>query len=180
MISPLMAAEPILLIDAKSNTDNSHLESAMQVAEMEFADGNFGSTSFLCEYLEKNKIDDPKYKLMWAASQSRIGNWNKAEQLYLAVAKHKKATKQQKSLAYVYLSKQQTDAKTKEAYADMATTFAKDSLVTEMVSEIYRGLMVDALTRSDVKKAEYYKQKYSEFMKTSAKEKKDETKVGNF
>lgn len=180
LLSTRLCAGEVILVDAHSNMNMASIETTKQFVEMEFADGNFGNVSFLCEYLEKRNVDEPKYKLLWAASQNRIGNWTKAEKLYLGVINHKKSTNRQKSLACVYLSKQQINSKDKEAYANMAVSYSKNDLVIEMISEIYRDLQIDAISKSDSKKAEYYKQKYLEFMKDSLLEKKHETEMGDF
>jgi hypothetical protein len=180
LLSGRLFAAEMLIVDAGSDSNMASTETAKFLAESEFADGNFGSASFLCEYLEKRNVDDPKFKLLWATAQGRIGNWTKAEKLYLRVVNHKKSTKKQKSLACVYLSKQQTEVKSKEEYADMAIGFSKNDLVVEMVGQIYKDLELDAISKADMKKAEYYKAKYEEFLKNSTTERKNETSVVGF
>jgi hypothetical protein len=173
LLRPLFAIETFV-VDMNSNTNVASVEVVKEFAESEFTDGNFGSASFLCEYLEKRNVDDPKFKLIWATAQSKIGNWNKAETLYLKVVHHNRASKRQKSLACVYISKQQTDTKAKEEYATLAVKYSADELVIDMVSQIYRDLEIDALSRSDAKKAEYYRTKYEEFIKNSTKRSQNE------
>ena len=174
----LHANEPVV-IDSGHNSYTASVETVKGIAEMEFNDGNFGNASFLCEYLEKRGVDDQKFKLIWAASQNRIGNWTKAEKLYVGVVNHKRASKKQKSLACVYLAKQQTELTSKENYADMAVSYSKSDFVMEMVGQIYKDLEIDAIGRGDTVKAEYYKHKYEEFIKSSVV-KYHETPVGKF
>jgi len=151
-----------------------------QLVEDEYAEGNFGISSFLCEHLEKNNIDDPRMKLIWATSQSRIGNFAKAEKLYLSVVQHNEASNKQKSIACLYLSKQLSNNEDKEKYADMAFKYSKNDLVVDMVSEIYKDLETQALSKLDEKKAEYYRNKHQEFIKKSTTRTGDEAKMGAF
>jgi hypothetical protein len=156
------------------------LDAIKELAQKEFEDGNFGSASYMCEYLEKQNINDPKYHLLWATSQSRMENWAKAEKLYVKVVNNEKATKQQKSLACLYLAKQQIDTSSKEKYADMAMSYYNNDFVLEMVSQIYKDLELVSIIDEDKEMVAYYRKKYAQFIKTMPIRKKTVAQSAKF